>query len=87
MDGRDPLPRKRGSAAQPAGSALHTEKLGHTWPAEVAVADVDRADHVAIVVPGARSGPDNGTWMKAFLEVLGASDVRPDAELAAASAG
>jgi len=35
----------------------------------------------------ARAWPDNGTWMKAFLEVLEAAGVRAGGELAAASAG
>ena len=33
----------------------------------------------------ARAWPDNGTWMKAFLEVLEAAGVRADGELAAVS--
>ncbi|WP_448002465.1 DJ-1/PfpI family protein [Agromyces bauzanensis] len=146
------------------GFDTYTEKLGHTWPADVAFADVDPADYVAIVVPGgrapeyirnnedakrivrhffetdapvaatchgplllaaagvlkgrtssaypelavdvetaggvfengggvvdgklvtARAWPDNGTWMKAFLEVLEAAGVRAEGELTAASA-
>jgi protease I len=146
------------------GFDTYTEKPGHTWPADVAFADVDPADYVAIVVPGgrapeyirnnedakrivrhffetdapvaatchgplllaaagvlqgrtssaypelavdvetaggvfengggvvdgrlvtARAWPDNGTWMKAFLDVLEGAGVRADAELAGASA-
>jgi protease I len=147
------------------GFDTYTEKLGHRWPADVAFADVDPADYVAIVVPGgrapeyirnnedakrivrhffetdqpvaatchgplllaaagvlqgrtssaypelavdvevaggvfengggvvdghlvtARAWPDNGTWMKAFIEVLEAAGVRADARLAGVAAG
>src|ERR1700743_1026591 len=34
------------------GFDTYTEKLGHSWQADVAFADVDPADYVAIVVPG-----------------------------------
>jgi len=37
------------------GFDTYTEKLGHTWDADVAFADVDPADYVAIVVPGGRA--------------------------------
>lgn len=37
------------------GFDTYTEKLGHTWPADIAFADVDPADYVAIVVPGGRA--------------------------------
>lgn len=37
------------------GFDTYTEKLGHTWPADVAFADVNPADYVAIVVPGGRA--------------------------------
>ena len=37
------------------GFDTYTEKLGHTWPADVAFADVDPADYVAVVVPGGRA--------------------------------
>src|SRR3954452_20731178 len=33
----------------------YTEKLGYTWPADVAFADVDPAQYVALVVPGGRA--------------------------------
>jgi protease I len=33
----------------------YTEKLGYTWPADVAFADVDPADYVALVIPGGRA--------------------------------
>ncbi|QAY72402.1 DJ-1/PfpI family protein [Agromyces protaetiae] len=137
------------------GFDTYTEKPGHTWDADVALADVDPADYVAIVIPGgrapeylrnnadakrivrhffehdlpvaatchgplllaaagvldgrtssaypelaidvetaggvfehgggvvdgqlvtARAWPDNGTWMKAFLEVLDAAGAKP----------
>jgi protease I len=37
------------------GFDTYTEKPGHTWPADVAFADVDPADYVAVVVPGGRA--------------------------------
>ncbi|MGI9824595.1 DJ-1/PfpI family protein [Agromyces sp. Marseille-Q5079] len=37
------------------GFDTYTEKLGHTWPADVALADVDPADYAAIVIPGGRA--------------------------------
>ncbi|WP_396667383.1 DJ-1/PfpI family protein [Microbacterium sp. R86528] len=33
----------------------YTEKPGHTWNADIALADVNPADYVAIVVPGGRA--------------------------------
>jgi len=33
----------------------YTEKLGYTWPADVAFADVDPAEYVALVIPGGRA--------------------------------
>ena len=30
----------------------YTERLGYTWPADVAFADVDPAEYVALVIPG-----------------------------------
>jgi protease I len=33
----------------------YTEKPGHTWPADLAFADVDPTDYVALVVPGGRA--------------------------------
>ena len=40
-----------------AGFDTYTEKPGHTWPADVAFADVDPSEYVAVVVPGrARAG-------------------------------
>jgi len=37
------------------GFDTYTEKLGRTWPADIAFADVDPADYVAVVVPGGRA--------------------------------
>ena len=36
------------------GFDTYTEKPGYTWPADVAFADVDPADYVALVIPGGR---------------------------------
>jgi protease I len=37
------------------GFDTYTEKLGHTWEADVAFADVNPADYVACVIPGGRA--------------------------------
>jgi protease I len=37
------------------GFDTYTEKPGHAWPADVAFADVNPADYVAVVVPGGRA--------------------------------
>ncbi|MFI6167608.1 DJ-1/PfpI family protein [Nocardia sp. NPDC051052] len=37
------------------GFDTYTEKLGHSWPADVAFADVDPATYDALVVPGGRA--------------------------------
>lgn len=37
------------------GYDTFTEKLGHGWPADIALADVDPADYVAAVIPGGRA--------------------------------
>jgi protease I len=37
------------------GFDTYTEKLGYTWEADLAFADVDPADYVALVVPGGRA--------------------------------
>jgi protease I len=37
------------------GFDTYTEKLGYTWPADVAFADVDPADYAALVIPGGRA--------------------------------
>jgi protease I len=38
-----------------AGFDTYTEKPGYTWDADLAFADVDPADYVALVVPGGRA--------------------------------
>ncbi|GGM52412.1 protease [Longimycelium tulufanense] len=37
------------------GFDTYTEKLGHCWPADLALADVDPADYAALVLPGGRA--------------------------------
>jgi len=37
------------------GYDTFTEKLGHGWEADIALADVDPADYVALVIPGGRA--------------------------------
>jgi protease I len=37
------------------GFDTYTEKLGYTWPADVAFADVDPAQYDALVIPGGRA--------------------------------
>ncbi|WP_327673598.1 DJ-1/PfpI family protein [Kitasatospora sp. NBC_00458] len=37
------------------GFDTYTEKPGYTWPADVAFADVDPAEYVALVIPGGRA--------------------------------
>jgi protease I len=37
------------------GFDTYTEKLGYTWPADIAFADVDPNDYVALVLPGGRA--------------------------------
>lgn len=37
------------------GFDTYTEKLGYAWDADVAFADVDPADYVAVVIPGGRA--------------------------------
>jgi protease I len=37
------------------GFDTYTEKAGYTWPADVAFADVDPAQYVALVIPGGRA--------------------------------
>jgi len=60
----------------------YTEKLGYTWPADVAFADVDPAQYVALVVPGGRApeyirnDPDCQRILKRFF-----SDEKPVAQL------
>jgi deglycase len=64
------------------GFDTYTEKPGHTWPADVAFADVDPTDYVAVVVPGGRApeyirnDPDVQRILKHF-----AADDKPIAHL------
>jgi protease I len=37
------------------GFDTYTEKPGYTWPADIAFADVDPAEYVALVIPGGRA--------------------------------
>jgi protease I len=37
------------------GFDTYTEKLGYTWDADLAFADVDPSDYVALVIPGGRA--------------------------------
>ncbi|WP_031077247.1 DJ-1/PfpI family protein [Streptomyces sp. NRRL WC-3742] len=37
------------------GYDTYTEKPGYTWPADLAFADVDPAEYVALVIPGGRA--------------------------------
>jgi protease I len=37
------------------GFDTYTEKPGYAWPADIAFADVDPADYVALVIPGGRA--------------------------------
>src|SRR6266480_5843831 len=37
------------------GFDTYTEKLGYTWPADVAFADVNPEEYVAVVIPGGRA--------------------------------
>jgi protease I len=37
------------------GYDTYTEKPGYTWPADIAFADVNPADYVALVIPGGRA--------------------------------
>ena len=52
----------------------YTEKLGYTWPADVAFADVDPSQYVALVIPGGRApeyirnDPDVQRIVRHFME-------------------
>src|SRR3954467_14924141 len=52
----------------------YTEKLGYRWPADVAFADVDPAEYVALVIPGGRApeyirnDPDVQPLVRHFME-------------------
>ncbi|KJS58786.1 DJ-1/PfpI family protein, partial [Streptomyces rubellomurinus] len=37
------------------GYDTYTEKPGYTWPADIALADVEPADYAALVIPGGRA--------------------------------
>src|SRR6266567_843670 len=56
------------------GVATYTEKPGYTWPADVAFADVEPADYVALVIPGGRApeyirnDPDVQRIVRHFME-------------------
>jgi protease I len=60
----------------------YTEKLGYTWPADVAFADVDPSEYVALVIPGGRApeyirnDPDVQRIVRAFFD-----EERPVAQL------
>ncbi|GDY29011.1 hypothetical protein GTS_06440 [Gandjariella thermophila] len=57
-----------------AGFDTYTEKPGHSWPADVAFADVDPAEYVAAVIPGGRApehirnNPDCQRIVRHFVE-------------------
>jgi protease I len=56
------------------GFDTYTEKAGHTWPADVAFADVNPEDYVAAVIPGGRApeyirnDPDARRIVRHFVE-------------------
>lgn len=56
------------------GFDTYTEKLGHTWDADIAFADVNPADYVAVVIPGGRApeyirnDPDCARILKHFMD-------------------
>ena len=56
------------------GFDTYTEKLGYTWPADVAFADVNPAEYVALVIPGGRApeyirnDPDVQRIVRHFME-------------------
>ena len=56
------------------GYDTYTEKAGYTWPADIAFADVNPADYVAMVVPGGRApeyirnDPDVQRIVRHFME-------------------
>src|SRR3954471_257521 len=64
------------------GYDTYTEKPGYTWPADVAFADVDPADYVALVIPGGgapeyiRNNPDCQRIVSHFF-----SDEKPVAQI------
>ena len=56
------------------GYDTYTEKPGYTWPADIAFADVEPADYVALVIPGGRApeyirnDPDVQRIVRHFME-------------------
>src|ERR1700756_4309379 len=56
------------------GYDTYTEKLGYPWPADLAFADVNPADYVALVIPGGRApeyirnDPDVQRIVRHFME-------------------
>ena len=56
------------------GYDTYTEKAGYTWPADIAFADVNPADYVAMVIPGGRApeyirnDPDVQRIVRHFME-------------------
>ncbi|MFB7617237.1 DJ-1/PfpI family protein [Kitasatospora sp. NPDC056181] len=56
------------------GFDTYTEKPGYTWPADLALADVDPAEYVALVIPGGRApeylrnNPDMQRIVRHFFE-------------------
>ena len=56
------------------GYDTYTEKPGYTWPADIAFADVNPADYVALVIPGGRApeyirnDPDVQRIVRHFME-------------------
>ena len=68
------------------GFDTYTEKLGYTWPADLAFSEVDPSDYVALVVPGGRApeyirnDPDFPRIVRHFFD-----EERPVAQLCHAS--
>ena len=64
------------------GYDTYTEKPGYTWPADLAFADVDPSNYVALVIPGGRApeyirnDPDVQRIVRAFFD-----DGKPVAQL------
>jgi len=56
------------------GFDTYTEKLGYTWPADLAFADVNPEDYVAVMIPGGRApeyirnDPDCQRIVRHFIE-------------------
>jgi protease I len=60
----------------------YTEKLGHTWQADLTFADVDPSEYVALVIPGGRA-PEHIRTNEDCLRIVRAffGDDRPVAQL------